>query len=375
MKRTLSIVTAIAILATLCIVPASAKDSAAKTVPDLVYSLNTVQADMSSPVVSDESFLSEIPVFITTLSIDSPTQRAKVQESISQNLLASNTASLELSQKDSIQKLDQAGKQQLLSNPLLQNTLRRVKEMTASGVHLEYLNIYVKKDPSAETAALASSDPSDPAFWEDMCYPLETYNGLYQGYKFLYLESEVGVSTKWVTPGNVDASFNWKNFLGSSLESVATSKIDGKSKKASVALDVIRNIVGAIDQPLSITYGTASKDRLKTCIAGTLYIREVYIRDDLNRVDGYAYYSCATTEQLKISQKIDYSIPYRQRTDSSHDYIEATATGPQNEYSTDGFYGSATFYRAVIALYKNTHGFFTREESINTNSIVTSVLK
>ena len=329
------------------------------------------------------NLLMDIPVFITTIGENTEEEKEAIQESVKEEIsIRLNATAQQIrspgseifvreTQNYQIAELTDTDKNSLIDNPMFANTIRRVTEIAESGVHVTSLNFYMKENPMKVTRA---NDPDDIDYWETYCEPLEGYKGEYKGYKFLYLESEATVGTDEVVPGNVDNSFNWGTFLRKSAKTVATELVGEVAKPLTLAVDAVSNIVGSISTPLNVTYGRAEEGYIRTWVDGFIYIRDVLIRDDLDRVKGYAYYSWATTEQTRLQQGVKCYAPVSQRTATTYNYEYAANYGPVRTASTDGFKGNAAFYDKVIQLYNNTIGYSTYHEYIDTYSLITSIV-
>ena len=96
----------------------------------------------------------------------------------------------------------------MIDNPLFANAIKKATQMIDAGMCVKSINFFMKKDPgeSGLSSAAVRSNVDDPKFWEDNCHPLELYNGVYNGYRFLYVESQFYVETDEVTPGDINAS-------------------------------------------------------------------------------------------------------------------------------------------------------------------------
>ncbi|MEG0894264.1 MAG: CRISPR-associated endonuclease Cas1 [Oscillospiraceae bacterium] len=92
-------------------------------------------------------------------------------------------------------------------------SIKEVENLINSGVTVNNVNFYVNKNIFTENPNNSyiseydtKSNANDPAYWESYC----CYFGTYNGYKFLYSESSVGVETSFVTPKNVSSTYNYK---------------------------------------------------------------------------------------------------------------------------------------------------------------------
>jgi len=92
---------------------------------------------------------------------------------------------------------------------------------------VNYVNFF---SPDTYSASAAAADQSDPAYWEENCPKLCPTGGsnVYNGYKFLFLESAVNVETAPKVPSSV-GTMNWTSIA---------------RKTAKIAADVlVKNVV------------------------------------------------------------------------------------------------------------------------------------
>lgn len=322
----------------------------AAVVNEPTVSMQLTQAERASSA----SLLADIPVYITTPA------------PVSDVAPASATATVETTTM-----LTETEKAEIVENPLFANTLRRIEEIASSNLSINSVNFRMKKNPLSADAS--SADPDDPDFWEDHYDRMESHAGIYRGYKFLYSETEISVETSYVEPDNLTSSFNWSNFLGSIVETTTSMFIGDISSIASLVYDTVGSILGSVTSPISVTYGAASGGYIKTAVDGTLYIRDVFISDNLDRIDGYAYYHWATTEQSCLQQAIKSRMPTSQRTSTTYNYVTANGSGSMQTVAAGGFTGSAAFYQEVINYYSRTTGYYIYEELLDMDSIVTEL--
>ena len=145
-------------------------------------------------------------------------------------------------------------------------------------------------------------------------------------------------------------------------------------ERMTLAAEVLSAFWDSVHQPLNVTYGDADDGYIKVRAAGYVYVRDVYIRDVIDRIPGYAYYQWATTEQTRFQQVYRINLPVRQRTATTYEYEIVASASDVHEAMTPGFEGSISFYIKVISMYNITHDYFTYEEDIQTHAIMATLL-
>jgi hypothetical protein len=340
--------------------------------------------------------LENIPIYVTVLDVSDFNERQALQTEISNELkqkIESNydvTGQSKLNKKTSKESAEDyiringekfrlaevtvIERTALFNNPVFFSTFSRASQLIESDVRVKNINFYINGIPEPEISGVRSGGIDDPSYWEGICNPLESYGGLYNGHKFLYLESSISIETPEVVPGNITSSFNWGTFLSKSAQSFVNMYIGTVSTFVSVAKETISNILGSITTPLSVTYGAASGGYIKTRVVGQLYMRTVLIRDDDDRVPGYAYYSWATTEQTRLQQSVASFAPVSRRTPTTYNYEYESDSSSVKTKSSSGFYGGASFYASVISLYNNYMGYFTHNEILDISSLTSSII-
>lgn len=316
--------------------------------------------------------LMDIPIFIVASENSRLTEEQKddVNASIVNYCAGTNQALINDSDEYDIIPLNDEQKQSVLENPIYTSTFERVQEMIDSGLTVKYVNLF--SDPFNVTGTQrASDDQNDTAYWEKKCTSLGTYNG----YKFLYLEASSGVETSLVTPGNLSSSLKWGEIAKKSITVVCDHYVKGTFYKAVKAIDdALSTLFNSYGSPLNISYTPSSNQYLKTRVSGQIYLRTVLIRDDLNRIDGYAYYPWGTTEKLEAALRVETKYPSKQNPSGTYEYTYTSYTYPKQATTTPGYSGNATFYKSLIQLYTNTTGYFTHEESIDIRDNIESML-
>ena len=263
-------------------------------------------------------------------------------------------------------------KSEIVNNPLFVNTVRRAAKAIEEGLIVDSINFYTKNDLAKEENSSRVNNNDSEAYWESHCY----YLGTYSGYKFLYLESCIAVSTNRVVPNNITPSFNWVNFIGKTVKSALGVWIDQRlSTGVTVITDLVSNILGAIDTPMSVSYSQAAAGYIETWVKGNWYIRDVYIQDKLDKVSGYAYYEWACMQQTRMQHALDVAIPVGQRTATTYDYRYYAGYGPVQTYSTPGYVNSQAFMSAVLSKYNSSvYGIMPYYEEIDIPSLLTYII-
>lgn len=266
-------------------------------------------------------------------------------------------------------QLTDAQKLSVFKNPIYTSTFQQIEEMISGGVKVKYVNLFSGAS-DVDYAVNTAGDPDDTSYWEDNCRSLGTYNG----YKFLYLESSAGVESSEVKPGNISGSWKWSEIAKKSIEAVCDHYVKGNFYKAVKAVsNGLSTLFSIYESPLTISYGS-SDGYVKAKVSGDIYIRTVLIRDDLDRVEGYAYYNWGTTQRFAAALRVDAKYPYKKNASGTYEYRYPSYTYPTQNSSTPGYYGNSTLYASIIQLYNNTIGYFTHDESIDVSSTVASML-
>lgn len=343
-------------------------------------SSSIVNEDSTADIISEVEMQSVlgIPVFFTYVTEEcelesvrndvanllSPLTQDSVSASLNSNVLftvSSNYATVQLSANQVSDTLD---------DPRYLLTYERVANLVANGVAVNYINFYIKTESvenNDNTYSVSNAD--DPEAWADY---FTFYN--YSGYKFLYSESEISVTTPWVEPDNLSVSFNWGNLLQCIVESVITAKLESASKVMSGAYGAFSSILGSITTPLSITYGVASEGELLNRVKGIVYTRTIFIEDKNDRVSGYLYYPWGTVEQAQLQLGVSATFPVSQRTVTTYNYSNKIGYGNTKIIQTDGFLGNATVCKKILNYYNNTAGYFTYNESLDLDSIIYTLI-
>ncbi len=376
----------VSIMLIVCLLLVTSRSSIAAETLSEVYQINNTTAS-----VKTVETISNIPVYVTYIDDSIGGNIEAIKEEANETL---NNANIELksgsfsieekgeneksticieNNEFKIVRVSDAGKTSLLDNPLFVNTFNRVNEMVEKGTKVSYLNFYLPETStilSENSAKAATGGIDDPAYWES------NYNsfGTYSGYKFLYLEAASGVETSEVTPGNLSAALKWNEIAKKTLEAVLDHYVKGDFYKAVKAVsNALSTVFSIYHSPLTVTYG-ASSGYVKAKVSGDLYLRTILIRDDKDRISGYAYYPWGSTERFAAALRVDAKYPYYQNASGTFLYDYPSYTYPTQYSYTPGYYGNSTIYSSIIDLYNNTFGYFTHDENININSVVANLL-
>ena len=356
MKRFVGLLLAICLLVVLC-VPAFAVG--VEKLPEATFDGTSQAKIMDIPIfviLTDGIELTEEQKDKATASVANYCNGAVEQ-------LNDNSATYKVTQLNDTQK------RSVFKNPIYTSTFQQIEEMISRGVKVKYVNLFSGAS-NVDYAVNASGDPDDVSYWENNCQRLGTYNG----YKFLYLESSTGVESSEVTPGNISGSWQWDEIAKKFVEVVCDHYVKGDFYKAvKAASEKLSTLFSIYESPLTISY-SSSEGYVKAKVSGDIYIRTVLIRDDLDRVEGYAYYSWGTTQRFAAALRVDSKYPYKRNASGTYEYRYPSKTYPTKNSSTPGYYGNATLYASIIQLYYNTIGYFTHDESIDVTSAVASML-
>ena len=328
------------------------------------YAVNFSDNQSSSKISID---LSDIPVYIT-ISDDIKLLKEAVEtidyedldnkDELKNYILNYQGIDFEIIELSALEK------EEIFKNPLFCNTLLRVQTMIEEGIEVNYINYFMSQPYKTH-----SGSPDDIEYWESTC----EYLGSYDGYKFLFLESSIGVESSYVEPDNISPYINWTELAETSFKTFISYTIKGKLGMVLSFIGTLTEFFNIVETPLQVTYGE-SQGYLYFKVSGDLYMRTIYIRDDNNRIPGYAYYTWGYTEQAKMNTKLDAKWPVEERPGGTYNYETTTYTYPKETTSTPGFYGNSTLYRSIIDLYNNEIGYFIHDEVINVNSLIVDMI-
>lgn len=351
-------------------------------------SLSFTYADAKIKIIEDtnvseiqNNIFQSIPVFISTVNDNEVYEGEELKTEISNKIGKSIKNSERLTLKNrkhihlydakfEVAELTDIEKACVLSFTPFERTFQEARRLVENGVMVESINFFLKDNMFKGSSNYSSSDINNPAYWESNYNYLGTYNG----YKFLYIEGSIAISTTPATPGNVNASFEWGTLLQKTVKNVAVMVVDSVSKGLNVFTDTISNVVGSIATPYSVNYGSASESYIKTHVSGDLYIRTVLIRDLDNRVNGYAYYEWGSTNQTRLFQIIEAKYPVSRRTSTTYNYNVISKSSGVKKANTPGFFGNQVFFAKVYDRYKNPYGYFPYNETLDVNSIVATIV-
>ena len=376
MKKTLCILIAIGIL-----ISCSTSAFANSDQPDTARSI--INSSLSNELT--ESIM-QIPVFLTYIDKDeydkedirqsaNQALNTEYNNNHSENILSRNLSPITINEsKYTVIEVSEIEKNILLDNPVFYNTFKRCIELIEQGTTVHYINLFV---PDSFNIFPSRGNEDDPLFWENMFPPLCPNGGsnVYNGYKFLYMESSVNVETNPAIPNNI-SSMNWTSIVAKTAKIAADIFVKNIWYRiASVGYELLSAVFNGYTPPYSVTYSSAS-GYLKLWVSGDLYLRTILISDNLDRIPGYAYYGWGHLESFKSKTKADAKWPISVRPGgTTYNYETRTFTYPYwNIVNTPGFNGNTTLYQSVKSLYENTIGYFTHDEIIDVEDVITSLL-
>lgn len=323
--------------------------------------------------------LNDIPFFVTTIpnitditdeqkqmvsnaiNTSAVNEISEVSNNVFQGKTVLNSEDFNVSYSTDVQR------EEILSSPIYADTLEQAKTLIDQGVTVKYLNFFISESMLQGNLRYNANDPS---YWENNCPSFGTYNG----YKLLYTESSIGVETSEVTLGNAAGSLQWTAIAKKTFQVLADHFVKNTFYKAVKALSSsLSTIMSSYSNPLQITYG-ASGGYIKAEISGDIYTRTILIRDDLNRVDGYAYYNWGKTQRLVVAMRMKIKYPYKQNASGTYEYEYPSYTSSKQTSYTPGHNGNSTIYRSIVSLYENTTGYFTHDEYIDVHSFIATLL-
>ena len=322
--------------------------------------------------------IQDVPIFITTVNTGE-TLTEEEKESISRII---DSECLRLQEENSVEPFAQAvlqtenftvticsdvERQKIYDSPIYMPTLERIQELLNDGVKLNYLNFYL---PRTATLSNAVDDTDDPEYWEETYPELQTY----KGYKFLYMETSAGIESSEVSPGNIQPSFSWPAIAQKAIEGSINLFVDDNLSRAISAFEAaLEDLFDIYENPLTVTYGE-SEGYIKAKVSGDLYIRTILIRDDLDRIEGYAYYGWGTTECFKGAMRVNAKYPYYKRPSGLYEYRYPSYSTNRRSVITDNFYGTIALYEEIIRLYNNPIGYFTYNEHLDVGNLIASIV-
>lgn len=176
----------------------------------------------------------------------------------------------------------------------------------------------------------------------------------------------MGVETKEIDVGENNRTVNWTTFLKVGINAILTYKVDGIANNVHTFIGVFSDIFKKQGNLINVTVGK-SGGYIKMRVAGDIYIRTVLIRDDHNRVPGYAYYPWGSTGETRMSTTIQAKWPVSKRPGGTFNYKQDACVYPWLN-------GNPRLYRSIINLYNNKSGYFTYDEYIDVYSVVFSMM-
>lgn len=341
---------------------------ASLTVP--VFAADNGQVTAKVLDESTRKTLMNIPIFFVTSVGDSElTEEQKDDVAAAVSNYCDGVMGLRDASEYEILPLNDSQKKNVLESPIYDSTFSSIQDIIDSGVTVKYINLFSVDSPNT-VSARAAGDTDDLSYWENNT----AYLGTYDGYRFQYLESSAGVESSEVTPNNITGSLKWNEIAKKTLQVVCDHYVKNDYYKAVKAVaNGLSTLFSFYENPLTVSY-SSSQGYVKAKVSGDIYIRTVLIRDDLDRVKGYAYYNWGTTQRFAAALRVDAKYPYHKNSSGTYEYRYPSYTYPTQYSNTPGYYGGPTFYKSVIDLYKNTIGYFTHDERIDVYSAVASLL-
>lgn len=343
------------------------------------HTTNPIEIEPFRPLKEISIDLNDIPVYITVSNNQvGESVKEAVQTIINEDLdskeeIKNDNSNIQNNEKGLLHitnadfetiELSALKKEEIIKDPLFFDTLLHYQKMIDEGLKIKYINFFMKQPYQAK-----NGDPGDIDFWESNC----PYLGSYDGYKFLYLESSMGVETNEIDVGENNRTVNWTTFLKVGINAILTYKVDGIANDVHTFIGVFSDIFKKQGNPINVTVGK-SGGYIKMRVAGDVYIRTVLIRDDHNRVPGYAYYPWGSTGETRMSTTIRAKWPVSKRPGGTFNYKQDACVYPKKPLSTPGFNGNPRLYRSIINLYNNKSGYFTYDEYIDVYSVVFSMM-
>ena len=374
-KKGISLIAAFSMLLTTCLPIYAGNSSATITQVSQSYVLS---AEDKQDILLN---ISDIPTFIVATSLDDETAKENASETISANinernqLKVKNSTDLLSVKTNSYEIAEQnvAGKAQLLT--FFPKSFAYIDKMISTGDVPAYIIVHMKNNPfdnDASTYLLQNANSGsldDIDFWENSFDTLGTYDG----YKFLYGEVQTHADSGLVEAEDISASFNWRDLATSCVQTWIMGRVGDSVEWFSTAVEAISDIFGSIEPPFSITYGN-SDGHFKARVDGDLYTREVYIRDDDDRLSGYAYYSCAITQWFDFQHYIETRYPVGRLSTGTLDYTLEYSWTEDQSINTPGCFGGRDFYETLIDYYNNHTGFYSHEEYLDVRDAMVEIM-
>ena len=268
-----------------------------------------------------------------------------------------------------IQYIDRESINSYYSNPLYNSVLSRAFRLAQEN-QSDYIILYLPNSGSDSNSIMRSNDPNDESYWTQNTNYLNYKNG----YIFRYLDAETSVNTNYFTPDNLSGSLNWQTIATMGVKLAAKYYKNGQFiQTVTSAIDSLSNIIDIYNPPISVTYSNATGSSLRSKASGTCYVRDIFIRDNLDRISGFLYYSWATVEYSELYLRTETRWPISYSAGAYH-YAEGYNISSMQTYGTPGYNNnSSSILTTIIALYENTSGYFTHSETLNINSAILSL--
>ena len=335
---------------------------------------------MGIPAFAVENFdklqkFRQIPIYITTFDPNNSLTQAD-KDSISDKISSHRSdskADLNTTNMYTITRLTDTQIKDIVSSPIYTSTLNRFEELIDSGTTVKSINFYVPYSTDFITQSSAqtrSGNADDPAYWEANL----SLFGTYQTYKFLYMEASAQVETPQVELHVNWHQQNWATIAQNSLWATFDQFVQNVYYRTARSIfSIVSSLIDPNNVPLSVVYGP-SHNYIKGQVSGDLYVRTLLIRDDIDRIPGYAYYPWANMEQLIAALRLDAKYAYQYRTADTYNYKYPSFTTAEQSSNTPGFHGSTILYDQVIDLYHQTGAYVTHSERIDVSSLVLLLL-
>lgn len=336
-----------------------------------------------SPVA--KKALSDIPIFITYIDDSQTTELQPIKEEanvqirefledindadMAQSLIQNKSFDV-IDDDYQISQLTEPAVEMLFENPLYSSTFNRANELLEQGVIINYINIFASEVISTSSLqASATSDPSDPAYWESRYLSLGTSSG----YKFLYQETAINVESNWVTPNNIKSSYKWTSIANYVIK-FTIGKTSFKSlKTANVIHSTLSAVFSGYTAPYSVTYGSSSGYFLAK-VSGDLYVRNFFIRDLLGRSPAYAYMDAGTTEKFVAVPKYDIKYPVSKNTSGTYNYKYITRNGASSTVTSEGFSGPSATLTYLREVYARGAAVWLQTEKIDVRGTISDMI-
>lgn len=336
-------------------------------------SSSTLAVGTESAETVTANSLSNIPVYFTETNNELASIQATAQAMIDNDIITQtesypssrNTTNILVANTNDliITKISNDEREAIMTNPLFAATFDRVESLVNDGVDVSYINFYVPQVFSSLT-----NDPDDPNYWESICSPLGTYNG----YTFLCLDADIGnVTTGWFESN--PSLVSWSALAKATINFTIDYFVDNELfTTAASVVGTLADFFNVYTPPLAITFNSSTDYEMHRVI-GPLTVRTVYISDNLDKMDGYAYYPWGTTERAALRLDVDAQWPVKQLPTGGYTYESQLGTIKKQSLSTPGHWGNTFLFTRVLQKYLST-GYSTYSETIDIQGAVADML-